>query len=156
LHRYSPNQKPEVRAGQKSIGSKGTGAQVIRCTLLIKVTIRDIWSLTPVNIFLDCIAVEKAIEKSSIKDKMAAYQNYLAATSGKSNNEARDVAKDILGESVFWDWDRKFFSLSSCYYSLYWLVPRTKEGYYHYNGGIEASHDVIAVHEYLNTHPLPS
>ena len=62
--------------------------------------------------FLDCIAVEKAIEKSSIKDKMAAYQNYLVATSGKSNNEARDVAKDILGESVFWDWDRKLFSLS--------------------------------------------
>jgi len=35
-----------------------------------------------------------------------AYQHYISASSGKSNSEAREIAKDIIGESVFWDWDR--------------------------------------------------
>ena len=58
----------------------------------------------PYSIF--CIAVEKAIDVSSIGDKSAAYRHYLSTASGKSNTEAREIAKDILGESVFWDWDR--------------------------------------------------
>ena len=32
---------------------------------------------------------------------------YREAVDGKSNADARDVAKDILGENIFWDWDRK-------------------------------------------------
>ncbi|KAF8203996.1 isocitrate lyase [Pholiota molesta] len=60
-------------------------------------------------------AVEKAIQKSSINDKEAAYKIYLDAVSGKSNSVAR--------APVFWDWD----------------APRTKEGYYHYTGGVEAA-----------------
>ncbi|KAF8240746.1 isocitrate lyase and phosphorylmutase [Tricholoma matsutake] len=68
-------------------------------------------------------AVEQAIHKSIISDKDAAYRTYLTAVEGKSNNEARAVAADILGDSVFWDCD----------------LPRTREGYYHYTGGIEAA-----------------
>ncbi|KAJ7665224.1 isocitrate lyase [Mycena polygramma] len=68
-------------------------------------------------------AVETAIAKSSIENKDAAYKSYLVAVEGKSNPEARDVAEDILGEPVFWDWD----------------LPRTREGYYHVTGGIETA-----------------
>ncbi|KAF5352700.1 hypothetical protein D9756_005854 [Leucocoprinus leucothites] len=69
-------------------------------------------------------AVEKAIEgKDSIKDKAAAFKAYLAAVDGKSNTEARDIAADIVGGPVFWDCD----------------LPRTREGYYHYTGGVEAA-----------------
>ncbi|EGN93186.1 hypothetical protein SERLA73DRAFT_172339 [Serpula lacrymans var. lacrymans S7.3] len=68
-------------------------------------------------------AVERAIESSSLREKQSAYEQYLAASAGKSNNDAKDIAKDILGERVFWDWD----------------LPRTREGYYHYTGGLEAA-----------------
>jgi isocitrate lyase len=58
--------------------------------------------------FCPSIAVEKGINNaSSIGNKSAAYQHYLSASAGKSNSEAREIAKDIIGESVFWDWDRK-------------------------------------------------
>ncbi|KAF5384915.1 hypothetical protein D9615_001129 [Tricholomella constricta] len=68
-------------------------------------------------------AVQKAVEKSSIGNKEEAYKSYLTAVAGKSNNQARAIAADILGEPVFWDCD----------------LPRTREGYYHYTGGIEAA-----------------
>jgi len=66
-------------------------------------------------------AVEKAINVSDIADKESAYKGYLEAVAGKSNYEARVIAKDIIGEDVFWDWD----------------LPRTREGYYHTTAGIE-------------------
>ena len=53
------------------------------------------------------LAVARAIEASSISDKTAALDRYSTLVSGKSNSEARDVARDILGESVTWNWDRK-------------------------------------------------
>ncbi|KAI0081185.1 ICL-domain-containing protein [Panus rudis PR-1116 ss-1] len=68
-------------------------------------------------------AVKDAIAKSSINDKESAYKAYLEAVDGKSNSDARDVAKDILGEPVFWSWE----------------LPKTREGYYHYTGGVEAA-----------------
>ncbi|KAJ7492153.1 isocitrate lyase [Mycena latifolia] len=48
-------------------------------------------------------------------------QILLTAVEGKSIPEAREIAKDILGKPVFWDWD----------------LPRTREGYYHVTGGVE-------------------
>ncbi|KAJ7146250.1 isocitrate lyase [Mycena epipterygia] len=67
-------------------------------------------------------AVETAIaQSSSIENKDAAYKSYLTAVDGKSNSEAREIAADILGKPVFWDWD----------------LPRTREGYYHVTGGVE-------------------
>lgn len=55
-----------------------------------------------------CKAVQRAVQnKASINDKDAAYEAYLAAVQGKSNNEAREIAADILGQPVFWDCDRR-------------------------------------------------
>ncbi|KAF8910064.1 isocitrate lyase [Gymnopilus junonius] len=68
-------------------------------------------------------AVEKEIKSSNLNDKEGALKAYLSAVSGKSNTSARAVAADILGKDVFWDWD----------------APRTREGYYHYTGGVEAA-----------------
>lgn len=40
--------------------------------------------------------------------KESATKHYLEAVDGKSNTEARDIAADILGERIRWDWDREF------------------------------------------------
>ncbi|OLL25947.1 2-methylisocitrate lyase, mitochondrial [Neolecta irregularis DAH-3] len=42
---------------------------------------------------------------------------------GLSNQEARSLARGILGREVIWDWD----------------APRTREGYYQYQGGIDSA-----------------
>lgn len=56
-------------------------------------------------------AVEAAIFSSKgVADKGAALKQYKDLSSGKSNTEARRVAKEILGTDVFWSWDRKFMS----------------------------------------------
>lgn len=52
-------------------------------------------------------AVKSAIERSSIKDKEEALNNYLSAVDGQSNTVARAISRDILGEDVYWDWDGK-------------------------------------------------
>ena len=52
------------------------------------------------------VAFEKALETSSVSDKAGALEAFREATDGKSNADARDVAMDILGERIFWDWDR--------------------------------------------------
>ena len=53
-----------------------------------------------------CSAFEKALEKSSVKDKEGALKAFREAADGQSNADARDIAKDILGETIYWDWDR--------------------------------------------------
>ncbi|KAJ3572214.1 hypothetical protein NP233_g3231 [Leucocoprinus birnbaumii] len=69
-------------------------------------------------------AVEGAINnKHDVKDKAAVFKSYLDAVDGKSIPEARDIAASVVGEPVFWDCD----------------LPRTREGYYHYTGGVEAA-----------------
>ena len=52
-------------------------------------------------------AVKAAVDKSDLTDKETAYGEYLKAVEGKSNSDARDIAKDILGHSVSWSWERK-------------------------------------------------
>ncbi|KAJ3895825.1 isocitrate lyase [Lentinula edodes] len=66
-------------------------------------------------------AVEQEINKSTITDKPAALKAYLDAATGHSISDARDIAKDLLGASVFWDCE----------------MTRTREGYYHFAGGLE-------------------
>ena len=56
-------------------------------------------------------AFEKALEKSSVADKAGALKAYREAADGKSNADARDIAKDILGEPIYWDWDRAYSHL---------------------------------------------
>ncbi|KAJ3766816.1 isocitrate lyase [Lentinula raphanica] len=66
-------------------------------------------------------AVEQEIDRSTITDKSAALKAYMDAAVGHSTADARDIAKDLLGASVYWDCDS----------------TRTREGYYHFAGGIE-------------------
>ncbi|KAI0068044.1 isocitrate lyase and phosphorylmutase [Artomyces pyxidatus] len=71
-------------------------------------------------------AVEQAINESSsfsAEQKTNALEQYRENSVGKSNTEARDIAHDILGTQIDWDWD----------------LPRTREGYYHTVGGIDAA-----------------
>ncbi len=58
--------------------------------------------------------MEKAIKASDIGNKEAAFNEYLAAVENKSNTQAREIAKDILGKDVFWNWDRKFALTGGC------------------------------------------
>ncbi|KAL0068514.1 mitochondrial 2-methylisocitrate lyase [Marasmius tenuissimus] len=66
------------------------------------------------------VAVEAAIKESTIEDKEGAFKTFKDATVGKSISDMREIAKDILGASVFWDYE----------------MPRTREGYYHVPGGL--------------------
>jgi isocitrate/methylisocitrate lyase len=52
----------------------------------------------------------------------AKVNEYLSKVHGKSNPEARSIAKKITGQDIFWDWE----------------APRSREGFYRYRGGTEA------------------
>ncbi len=52
-------------------------------------------------------------------DKAALIREYHSLVKGKSNSEARAIAKGLTGVDVHWDWD----------------APRTREGFYRYQGG---------------------
>ncbi|KAI0032768.1 isocitrate lyase and phosphorylmutase [Vararia minispora EC-137] len=78
--------------------------------------------LASVNLLTFDQAVEQAVnESASVSDKAATFAQYKVAVSGKTITEARDIATDILGTPVDWDWD----------------LPRTREGYYHTTGGTD-------------------
>ncbi|GJE86218.1 isocitrate lyase and phosphorylmutase [Phanerochaete sordida] len=69
-------------------------------------------------------AVAEAIAKSSkigAAAKDSALKAYLQAVEAKSNTEAREIAADVVGAPVQWSWES----------------PKTREGYYHYTGGID-------------------
>ena len=46
-----------------------------------------------------------------------------AAAKGKSNTEARAIAKKITGQDIYFDWE----------------APRVREGYYRYKGGCQCA-----------------
>jgi isocitrate lyase len=57
-------------------------------------------------------AVEQAIQESGnvpSHQKASALKRYREAAAGKSNTEARNIAADIIGSQVDWDWDRGSF-----------------------------------------------
>lgn len=64
--------------------------------------------------------LERTFSASEAASKLEAYKAR-TANAFLTNREARVLAKEIAGAEVAWDWD----------------LPRTKEGYYHYNGGVE-------------------
>lgn len=68
-------------------------------------------------------AVVAAIEASSSPNAAKIKSDYLARAKGKSNAEARALAKSLLGKDVFFDWD----------------APRTREGYYRLQGGCDCA-----------------
>lgn len=68
-------------------------------------------------------AVVDTIKAGVHPNKQALINEYLQAAKGKSNSEARAIAKRITGVDIYWDWD----------------APRTREGYYRYQGGTQCA-----------------
>jgi len=80
--------------------------------------IEDAWTAQAgIKLFND--AVVDTIHAGVHVNKKELAAEYLKAAQGKSNSEARAIAKGITGVDIFWDWD-------SC---------RTREGYYRLQGG---------------------
>ena len=68
-------------------------------------------------------AVVDGITNGIHVNKDALISQYLASARGKSNSECRALAKRITGVDVYFDWD----------------APRTREGYYRYQGGVSCA-----------------
>lgn len=64
-------------------------------------------------------AVRDTIHASVHLDKERLIKEYLSSVKGKSNLESRAIAKGLTGLDIPWDWDS----------------PRTREGFYRYQGG---------------------
>lgn len=68
-------------------------------------------------------AVVDAINAGAHGNKKALIDQFLKSAKGKSNSEARAIAKSITGTDIYWDWD----------------AARTREGYYRYQGGCQCA-----------------
>ena len=68
-------------------------------------------------------AVVDTINTGGYGNKKALIGQYLQSVKGKSNSEARAIAKGITGIDIYWNWD----------------APRTREGYYRYQGGTQCA-----------------
>ncbi|KAI0395405.1 isocitrate lyase family protein [Xylariaceae sp. FL0594] len=69
-------------------------------------------------------AVADALASNKGEDAQALLKQYLSQAKGKSNAEARAIARQLLGgRDVFFDWD----------------APRTREGYYRLKGGCDCA-----------------
>jgi len=86
--------------------------------------IEDEW-LAAANLqrFDDAVCAAIDASKTVSTDKEALKKSYLEQAKGKSNTEARAIARGIVGAEVFFDWD----------------APRTREGYYRLKGGCDCS-----------------
>jgi isocitrate lyase len=84
--------------------------------------IEDSWiAQAGLKIFDD--AVVDTINQGSSTNKKELIDKYLKTAKGKSNTEARAIAKGITGVDIYWNWD----------------APRTREGYYRYQGGTQCA-----------------
>lgn len=80
--------------------------------------IEDQWTAQAgLKLFND--AVVDVINAGSYVNKKELIAQFLAAVKGKSNTEARAIAKGATGVDIAWNWD----------------APRTREGYYRLQGG---------------------
>lgn len=84
--------------------------------------IEDNWT-AQANLKLFPEAVIATINAGVHVDKAGLIADFLAASKGKSNGEARAIAKGLTGVDVHFDWE----------------AARTREGYYRYQGGCECS-----------------
>ncbi|KAF3932062.1 hypothetical protein ABW20_dc0105096 [Dactylellina cionopaga] len=85
--------------------------------------VEDKW-MREANIKLFDEAVVEAIKASpSLANKDALIKEYLTKAYHKSNKEARIIAKGLTGIEVFFDWE----------------APRTREGFYRYQGGTQCA-----------------
>jgi isocitrate lyase len=110
----NPNLQPlnDLMIAAEAAGKNGAQLQKIE----------DEW-LASANLQRFDEAVVAAIDASSVSNKNAAKAEYTSKAKGKSNAEARKIAKAILGKDVFFDWDS----------------PRTREGYYRLKGGCDCA-----------------
>lgn len=109
----NPNLEPlnELMANAEAAGKVGEQLQKIE----------DEW-LTKANLLRFDDAVVAAIDAGSYANKAALKSKYLSQAKGKSNSEARALAKS-LGVEVYFNWD----------------APRTREGYYRLKGGCDCA-----------------
>ncbi|KAH7148821.1 isocitrate lyase [Dactylonectria macrodidyma] len=84
--------------------------------------IEDQW-LKAANLLRFDDAVAAAIDAGSFADKAGLKAEYKAAAKGLSNSDARALARKLLGQDVFFDWD----------------APRTREGYFRLKGGCDCA-----------------
>ncbi|EGU80263.1 isocitrate lyase [Fusarium oxysporum f. sp. conglutinans race 2 54008] len=84
--------------------------------------IEDEW-LAKANLSRFDDAVTVAIDAGSSSDKAGLKRDYLTKAKGKSNLEARAIARQVLGHDIFFDWD----------------APRTREGYFRLKGGCDCA-----------------
>ncbi|EWY91144.1 isocitrate lyase [Fusarium oxysporum f. sp. raphani 54005] len=84
--------------------------------------IEDEW-LAKANLSRFDDAVTAAIDAGSSSDKAGLKRDYLTKAKGKSNLEARAIARQVLGHDIFFDWD----------------APRTREGYFRLKGGCDCA-----------------
>ncbi|KAI2640021.1 isocitrate lyase family protein [Xylaria nigripes] len=86
--------------------------------------IEDEW-LKQANLkrFDEAVADAIMASHSIAGDRKALIKRYMAQAKGKSNTEARAIARGILGNDIYFDWD----------------APRTREGYHRLRGGCDCA-----------------
>ncbi|KAG8625251.1 hypothetical protein KVT40_007002 [Elsinoe batatas] len=84
--------------------------------------IEDNWN-AQANLRLFHEAVIDTINAGVHVNKKGLIDEFLSKSKGKSNQEARALAKGITGVDIHFDWD----------------APRTREGYYRYKGGCQCA-----------------
>jgi isocitrate lyase len=84
--------------------------------------IEDAWT-KEANLKLFHEAVIDTIHAGVHVNADALVAEFLAQSKGKSNSEARAIAKGLTGVDVFFDWN----------------AARTREGYYRYQGGCQCA-----------------
>ncbi|CAG8958557.1 hypothetical protein HYFRA_00009873 [Hymenoscyphus fraxineus] len=110
----NPNLQPlnDLMVAAERAGKSGDELQAIE----------DSWTAQAgLKLFND--AVVSTINAGPSPNKKELVSKFLAAVKGKSNTEARAIAKGVIGVDIFWDWD----------------APRTREGYYRLQGGCECA-----------------
>ena len=85
--------------------------------------IEDKWVAEANLMQFDQAVIKQIKESNTISNKEKAIADYKKQAAGKNNAQAREIAKSILGKSVYFDWD----------------AARTREGFYRYKGGTECA-----------------
>ncbi|KAL5340481.1 isocitrate lyase [Aspergillus crustosus] len=110
----NPNLKPlnDLMVAAEQSGKNGDQLQAIE----------DEW-VAKAGLKLFDEAVVDTINKISSPNKKGLIEEYLKSAKGKSNSEARAIAKGITDTNIHFDWE----------------APRTREGFYRYQGGTECA-----------------
>lgn len=110
----NPNLQPlnDLMIAAENAGKNGDELQAIE----------DAW-VKQANLKLFHEAVIDTINAGVHVNKKALIDEFVSKTKGKSNAEARAIAKGLTGVDVYFDWD----------------AARTREGYYRYQGGCQCA-----------------